>query len=1092
MSNRTSQGRSAPRWPTPVQARSIVALALTALIAACGGGSDDSSEPDARPANLNEQSIAGAQALVPLSTLETGAGWVTVPAASSEGGNHGPSVPPAGSQVYYVDSASTATTSAGTLAAPWKTLKEVQNRWSTFQNGDAILLKCGSVWRETLQIGTTASRPNLLIGAYGNCSDTNRPVIKGSAVIDKSTGWQRHGVGFNYTYAKTFTPPDSVKSPAEGGERPRFCDDAYVPPLISRMFLNGQPLTQARFPNKEDNGGKEFASLSGVPVMKDGESTFSDTSFYMGLTEMNRLGLKKASQPEKMMQGALVHIRTQPWEIETRFVAAFDATTGLVTLDKPTTHPMRPGAGYILEGKAWLLVKAGQWAYDGGKLYWWPPANKAPKDVVGQLEASHIEAGILAKNVDGLKIERIRFEQHRRTGIDIRGDSFAVASKNISITDIESVHPAGCGLSSVLADRVTVQDSKVIGAGKYGLHLNPTSNATVIRNSVVDTGMNNRAGGAASAITVRSFTPDHNPTNGSTNLVEENQVIRAANTGIFFSNDVGTTVNRNTVIRPCVRLTDCGGIYSFTNYIYKGIPPAEQLQNINDLAQLRAKGHGATVSNNLVVGVVSNVDGSHLIKPSEPKKGVVGKDQAVGIYLDELTTATKVIGNTVANAEVGIFLHLARFNTIENNTVVNVSHASFMAAQDTSEFSKIKDEQGNLNTAYGDNTIRGNQVLNNRFFSHRGVDPQQEINPYDYDAKPVYAQLWQNTQVSPQTFFTTVNGPANVSRGNTIYTTSNVQSKTWHTDINNFLTARHGGVWGIRQNHASQVIEPLGLAAWQQKSGATTESETSPLAFKQFLLAQPEPANLIRNGNFDVDNFSTAPTHWYQNNTFLSPAAKITRVTAAPCSLAAPCAHSEAVRGDDFLRSPVFPVISGELYLLRYTLKAGANGAVYYANVRGNGGATGNDYTALGFNLADRTLLASNQEVRGLQLAPHQEIRVEQFFRASGSREDAVLSMRATDGTNPSDIYLSEVSLKPVPATAMPIVRKQSDEMVTLVNASDSAVTRTCSDWQLSGANACNLIDGETRAVIGASTQVTVPARSTKVFFFHKPEWIDN
>ncbi len=137
MSKQTSHGRSAPRWPAPFQARSIVALALTALIAACGGGSDDNSEPDnAQPANLNDQSVASAQALVAAATLETGAGWVTVPAASSEV-NHGPSVPTGGGQVYYVDSASTATTSAGTLAAPWKTLQEVQARWSTFQNGDA-------------------------------------------------------------------------------------------------------------------------------------------------------------------------------------------------------------------------------------------------------------------------------------------------------------------------------------------------------------------------------------------------------------------------------------------------------------------------------------------------------------------------------------------------------------------------------------------------------------------------------------------------------------------------------------------------------------------------------------------------------------------------------------------------------------------------------------------------------------------------------------------------------------------------------------------------------------------------------------------
>ena len=1059
MSNQTSSRHSASRWPVPVQARSIVALALTALIAACGGGGDSSEPERAQPDNLNEQAIASAQALVPVSALESGAGWVMVPATSSEAVNHGPSVPQAGGQVYYVDSSSTAATSAGTLAAPWKTLKEVQNRWSTFQNGDAILLKCGSVWRETLEIGKTSpatSRPNLLIGAYGNCSDTNRPVIKGSAVVDKSTGWQRFGAGFNYTYVKTFTPPTSVATPP--GAYPRPCDDAVVPPVVPRLFLDGQPLTQARFPNKEDNAGSEFVSLDGVPVTTNGVSSFSQTSFYMRLGEMNRLGLKKTSPPSLI--GATVHMRTEPWEIESRVITAFDATTGRVTLDKATVHPIKPGSGYILEGKAWLLGKPGQWAYDGGKLYWWPPANKAPKNVAGLLEASHIEAGILANQVDGLKIERIRFEQHRRTGLDFMGDSFVNPSKNITITDIVAANATGCGVSSVLGDNVTVQDSKVIGSGRFGIHLNPTSNATVRRNLVADTGLNNRAGGSASGITVRSFTKDFPLANRvSISRIEENQVIRSSNTGIFFSNDKGTTVHRNTVIRPCVRLTDCGGIYTFTQYEKNEDNPAAELQNINDPQLLP---DGATVSNNLVVGAVSNVDGSYTPAGQQARAGL---DQAVGIYLDELSARTKVTGNTVANTEVGIYLHLARFNTISNNTVVNVSHASFMAAQGA-----------NVN-GYRENTIQGNQVLNNRFFSHRGVDATLlGQTKYDYDAKPVYAQLWQSTQVSAQTFFTNENGPANVSSGNTTYTTSNVQSKTWRTDSANLLTARHGGVWGVRQNKAMAVIEQLDLAAWQQKSGATSESETSPLAFKQFLLAQPEAASLIENGNFAVDT-----SGWYQNNTFLVPDAKLTRVTAAPCSVAAPCGRSEVHRVDDFLSSKSFSVAANDLYLLRYTLKAGADGALHRASVRRSAG----NYALLGFNFLNQ-----------LNLAPNEEIQVEQFFRANEASTDAVFALRATDGTPTSlkkkDVYVSKVSLIPIAATAMPIVRNQSAEIVTLANASDSAVTRTCSAWQLSGANGCNLIDGETRAVIGASTQVTVPARSTKVFFFNKPEWFDN
>lgn len=1053
--------------------RTFVSWGVAALLTACGGGDGPGTES---ASVAGAEHLAAVQSPILVSALEREAGWVTLPPVSTV--DHGPSKLPATGRVFYVDSASTAATSAGTLNAPWKTLKEVQSQWSSFQNGDAILLKCGSVWRETLDIGaTTVARPDLLLGAYGECSDTNRPVIKGSVLVDKAGGWTRFGKGFNYTYVKSVTLPASVttvnpKNSTTGEVYPRVCDDQATPQPVAGLFLDGQPLTQARFPNPADSAtGSEY-----VPLENDRDASGNPvdikTFFRMRLEEMNRLGLKKTPAPK--LEGAIVHIRTEPWEIETRVVQAFDASTGLVTLDKPTKHVIKHGSGYILEGKAWFLAKPGQWAYESGKLYWWPLANKAPKDVVGNLEASHIEAGILARRVNGLKVERIRFEQHRRTGVDFSGDfgvdkttgkNVPLPSSDITLTDVQAVHAGGCGLSSVLGDKLTVQDSQVVGAGRYGLHINPTTNAVVRRNLIMDTGLYGRAGGAASGMTVRSFTKDF-PLDGRTSVsrVEENVVVRSANTGIFFSNDVGTTVHRNTVLRPCVRLTDCGGIYSFTNYIKDEKNPTAELQNILDPALLP---DGATVTSNLVVGARSNLDGSYIPARQEAKAGT---NQAVGIYLDELSARAKIRDNTVANTEVGIYLHLARFNTIENNTVLNVSFASFMAAQGA-----------NVN-GYRDNTVQGNQVLNNRFFSVRGVDaaqlPKTDRVYYDYD-KPVYAQLWQSTQASDQTFFSDVNGPANISRGNVTYTTANVQNKTWRTNGSNLLVASHGGAWGVRQSGKVRGIEQLNLEGWQQRSGATGETERSPVAFKQFLLAQTPASNLIQNGSFLTD-----ASLWYQNNTFLEPKAKLTQLTSSPCSPAVPCGLSEAFRGDDFLASKAFALTANELYLLRYTIRAGDTGALYRANIR-NSNVTSGNYALQGFNFLNR-----------LDMAPGQQLQIEQFFRAMSSSTDAVLSMIATDGTKDAlkkrDIYVSEASLTPISATAMPIVRNPSAEAVTLVNASDVTVTRTCSGWQLDGANGCQLIDGETREVIGPTTSVTLPARSAKLFFFHKPEWLDN
>lgn len=1000
-------------------AKWLASASLSLLLVACGGGSDNNEAPISSSTPVTSQERVQAQALTTLGAMESGTGWLALSAAPSEPVGHGASPPPPGGQVYYVDSASSAPTSEGTLQAPWKTLADVQNNASKFKSGDAVLLKCGSVWREKLQLTSFTYSSNLLIGAYGaDCTDARRPVIKGSVEVDKS-GWQRWGKGFNYTYVKSVPTSNMAALP--------------------RLFLDGEPLTQARFPNKEDTNS-EFATLIGVPINGTTPTKYSNISFIMGSKELNKLGLLK--MPVEALRGTTVHIRTAPWMIETRQVKEIDLASGLVTLNAETKEPIVNGSGYILEGKPWLLGKPGQWAYDqgAGKLYWWPPLNKAPKDVPALLEAARLDTGLEINNSAGVRIERIRFEQ-QSVGVSLK------TSSRITITDIMSRHADVAGVASLTGDVITVQDSKIIGAGEYGLNLVPTTNAIVRRNVITDTGMVARAHGSSAAIVARSFYKAEQLSIPSTSRVEENQILRSANAGIIFSNDVGTTVHQNTVIQPCMRLTDCGGIYTFTS------DDAKTLQYIDDPARLP---DGATVSSNVVVGARSNVDGNPTISGQSVKAGT---NQAMGIYLDELTARTKVIGNTVANTEVGIYLHLARFNTIENNAVFNVSHASFMVGQDKN--SRVPRQH----------VVRGNQVRNNRFFSHRPLDAGKLLSApiYAFDAAPVYAQFWENTLDGDQTFFTDANGPANVSSGNTVFTTANVQAKTWRVDANSQLASRHGGVWGIRQNTASKTA-PIDLDTWKRQASASADTETSPLAFKSYLLAQPEADSLIKNGNFDVDVSQWQPNPYPET----SPRAQFTWVNSTPCSASHPCGRWQAYKGEHYLASNKFPVVANELYLLRYTLKAGADGALHHARIRKTGPT---DYSSLGFNL-----------LSWLTLAPGQEIQVEQFFRASASNAESVLSLTATDGSAPKDILVSKVSL--IPITTMPTFRSQESVSVTVANTSDTPVSRDCKQWQLSTYNQCDLLDGDTGKPV--TWPLIVPARSAKVLYFNDPLWLEN
>ncbi|MEM8566137.1 MAG: choice-of-anchor Q domain-containing protein [Bacteroidota bacterium] len=78
--------------------------------------------------------------------------------------------------VYYVDANTGNDNASGTSAeSPWKTLSKVSS--TTFQPGDQILFKAGSVWNERLVLSGSGTEKNpIIIDKYG---DGNKPIFNG-------------------------------------------------------------------------------------------------------------------------------------------------------------------------------------------------------------------------------------------------------------------------------------------------------------------------------------------------------------------------------------------------------------------------------------------------------------------------------------------------------------------------------------------------------------------------------------------------------------------------------------------------------------------------------------------------------------------------------------------------------------------------------------------------------------------------------------------------------------------------------------------------------------------------------------------------
>jgi len=639
---------------------------LTTLLAGCGGGGGDAAGTSTNAQNtLNPSATDGARvtaAAVAVSGTASPAGVII-----NDGTGYTSAEPAAPADVDYTTSAYTGTgyfidstlgndANPGTQAQPWRTLSRAAT--TKLASGDALLLKCGEVWRESMELTTKyVSEGNLLVGAYGDCTGKRRPTIRASDWVSPS-GWVRTTNSANPIYVQDYSRP------------------------VTRLLLDGKALTKARFPNYQGVGA-EFAIA---------QTAGSRSSFFVSASDLPKL----ASQD---LIGATVYLKVMQWKLETALIAAFDASTGKVTLDRNVTYSIPTGTGYILEGKQWMLDAPGEWHLDEAakQLYLWGPNNVAPTDIKG-LEASWRDYGLIVRWFKGLRVERLNIEQANIDGL------LLVETPDATVSDVRVKFAQNIGISVLSSPNVVVQDSIVSSAGHSGIVVRESPSSRVLRNLVVDTGLSGQTPSSEAAIIVF----------GENILAEGNVVRRAASFGIRFSNRPGTVIRDNTVFSACTRFTDCAAIYTYT--LAKDMPlPA-------------ALGSGSLVTGNFVMHVRSNQEGC----------GYACKNLGVGIYMDELTTGVVVNGNTITDVEVGIGLLNGKFNTVSNNIVRGAVFAALNGLQTRSDSSYF----------------RGNRIEGNSFFVSRTMSMLPTGLPGESEA--AYAMSWVHP-TDPRVLFSGTN-----------------------------------------------------------------------------------------------------------------------------------------------------------------------------------------------------------------------------------------------------------------------------------------------------------------------------------------------
>lgn len=488
----------------------------------------------------------------------------------------------------YVDWSRGSDDNPGTFERPFQTLARLARTTVPLLPGENIHLRCGQMWRETLALGVYQLVDGVQIVPYGDdCATAGRPTITGA---DRFVGgWTRTGNIW------------SRSMPAGT-------------PKISRMFINFTPLRLAQWPN----ASQPQVVLQGAP---------SGSRLSIGSGEAAALaGLD--------LNGASVMLRTMSWHIESLRLGSPGLSANALNLTAPPAYPAQAGQAWVLGDKRWMLDESGEFFHDlaAQRLYVYVLESEATLNLNSAIVEGSVRDVVLDLQgrsklvVRGIGVRASRLEGLRMTD---------APQANLSDLDVRENGSAGVRLMqwSALDPALpgpVVETSLFTGNGEYGIDTKYVNRATVRFNRVVETGTLTYTGPVNAAIA-----------GGPGAQITDNTVDGAGYIGIRFSGLDGSLVARNELSRYCLRVSDCGGIYTWAGP--SGVSPRQA--SVVDSNRL----HEA------VAASVGNADnGSFLV---------------AGIYIDDHSNRVTVRGNTVAKVPVGIFLHNTSNSTVENNRI---------------------------------------------------------------------------------------------------------------------------------------------------------------------------------------------------------------------------------------------------------------------------------------------------------------------------------------------------------------------------------------------------------------------------------------
>ena len=387
----------------------------------------------------------------------------------------------------------------------------------------------------------------------------------------------------------------------------------------------------------------------------------------------------RARLPFADLAGATVVWRAADWLIQTRTISSYDGDILQIAPGDDEGFGLLPETEFYVEGKRWMLDSPGEWIHADGWLHVWPPDGKSPE---GRAWASQRSRAINASGSQDVSIHHLKIFA-ATLGID-GSDSQKLRISDVDITNSgeEAILIGGSGAK--------LERIRISGTVQNGIRANDDARDVSIRDSHLDgvgmLGLPRRSKGAIVFEAARGHT------------LQRNHITKTAYIGIRVFRQA--IVTDNVIDGACLRLGDCGGIYTFA----RDGQALETLIERNKIMHLQ--------------GRLSHA-----------------------IYLDDFANGVTVRGNQIMQNPGGMQLHNGFDNLITKNTFSENAYEHILF-NETTPFSSIRH-----------NRIEGNQFISRketpifRLWSHQG----------DRNLRH-FAEFGNNTYISPSSHFAEVEG----------------------------------------------------------------------------------------------------------------------------------------------------------------------------------------------------------------------------------------------------------------------------------------------------------------------------------------------